>query len=164
MHSNVLLARRESISIKRRSTEACAPAPRKHAAIASLAFSGCGWLGCFHLGVAHHLKSVGALTSETKLAGTSGGALVAVAVGCGLEPKVLLEELKLIGNHCNINGTFWRLRDPLRAMINQVLPDDAVERLRGRVSVTVTPADFDKALAGYHSTCIKLQQYYSNIE
>jgi predicted acylesterase/phospholipase RssA len=118
MHSNVLLARRDSISIKRRSTGS---APRKHAAIESLAFSGCGWLGCFHLGVAHHLKSVGALTSETKLAGTSGGALVAVAVGCGLEPRVLLEELKLIGNHCDINGTFWRLRDPLRAMINQVL-------------------------------------------
>jgi predicted acylesterase/phospholipase RssA len=119
MHSSVLLARRESISIKRRSTETTL-APRKHAVIQSLAFSGCGWLGCFHLGVAHHLISVGALTTETKLAGTSGGALVATAVGCGLQPRVLLEELKLIGNHCNINGTFWRLRDPLRAMINQV--------------------------------------------
>ena len=44
----------------------------------SFAFSGCGWLTPFHLGVISKMKETGYINDKTICSGTSGGALAAL--------------------------------------------------------------------------------------
>ena len=57
----------------------------------SFAFSGCGWLLPFHLGVIHQMVESRILNGETLCAGSSGGAIAATIAVCGISAKQALE-------------------------------------------------------------------------
>lgn len=59
----------------------------------SFAFSGCGWLSPYYFGVLQCLRDNNCLTEKTRYAGTSGGALAAVAGFCDMDTRVVLEAM-----------------------------------------------------------------------
>ena len=102
----------------------------------SYAFSGCGWLTPFHLGVLDELHSRGLINDSTIFAGSSGGAIAAL-VGCsGIHPKEALAKLIELSK----NKDFWADIDAgLRnRSVLLDLPDDIVDRCNGRLHVTAT--------------------------
>jgi hypothetical protein len=102
----------------------------------SYAFSGCGWLTPFHLGVLDELIRRGRVNNRTIFAGSSGGAIAAL-VGCsGVDPRLALEK----SMELSTNKNFWDdidagLRDKALMV---ALPDDIVERCNSRLHVTGT--------------------------
>ena len=102
----------------------------------SFAFSGCGWLTPFHLGVLDALIQRNMVNSETVFAGSSGGAIAAL-VGCsGVHPTLALQKLIDLSK----NKEFWQDIDAgLRNEDFMVdFPDDIVDRCNGRLYVTAT--------------------------
>ena len=74
----------------------------------SFAFSGCGWLSPYYFGVLQCLKENGYLSTGTKFAGTSGGALAAIVGFCDIDTKEALESMISIsqtgGHHLDIDS------------------------------------------------------------
>lgn len=102
----------------------------------SFAFSGCGWLTPFHLGVLDELIRRNRVNDDTIFAGSSGGSIAAL-VGCsGVHPRLALEKSIELSN----NKEFWRdidagLRDK-SLMVD--FPSDIVKRCNGRLHITAT--------------------------
>ena len=69
----------------------------------SFAFSGCGWLSPYYFGVLQCLRDNSYLTSKTRYAGTSGGALAAVAGFCDMDTRVVLEAMVEISQVENVH-------------------------------------------------------------
>ncbi|XP_035828939.1 uncharacterized protein LOC101849893 [Aplysia californica] len=107
--------------------------------IPSFSFSGCGFLGVYHVGVAACLKDHTDVVNrkQIKFAGASAGALVATTLLCDIDlgqmTKLLLEVAKTVRNRENVD-----LDSLLRNLLNHYLPDDAHIRLRNRLYISVT--------------------------
>lgn len=50
----------------------------------SFSFSGCGFLGLYHVGVASCLREYAPISPNTRIGGASAGALAAMAMVCNL--------------------------------------------------------------------------------
>ena len=50
----------------------------------SLSFAGCGFLGLYHLGVASCLREYVPISRNTRICGSSAGALAAMALACDI--------------------------------------------------------------------------------
>ena len=86
----------------------------------------------YHAQIAYELKERRLLTPATRYAGSSAGAIVAAALACDL-PQARVDDALANLFRSFASGTELRfaLRDELRA----VLPEDAPERARGRLTV-----------------------------
>lgn len=117
------------------SSAASAPAPAVRAPPA-FSFSGAGFLSAYHLGVAHGLEQTGAIGPDSRVAGASGGAVIALAVAAK-EVSVLEmhEELKMLAAHCREDGTLWKLETYLRAAFDHKFRDVALAPLNERLTI-----------------------------
>ncbi|GAB5362266.1 hypothetical protein AAMO2058_000782900 [Amorphochlora amoebiformis] len=92
----------------------------------------------YHYGVGVGLRDAGVLIDGfTPLAGSSGGAIAAAALACGLETNQVLNGISRVAEDCREKGALWRMLIPARQLCDEVLPEDAHERMRGNVSVAV---------------------------
>lgn len=109
----------------------------------SLSFAGCGFLGSYHVGVACCIKKYAPQLLQTKLAGTSSGALVACAMinGCSIEDctKIVLETIAESRRHIlgPFSPNFHLVRD-LRRIMDDLLPADAHVCSSGHLYVSMT--------------------------
>ncbi|CAL1541752.1 unnamed protein product [Lymnaea stagnalis] len=107
--------------------------------IPSFSFSGCGFLGVYHVGVAACLRDHTDVIkrNEIKFAGASAGALVATTllldINFGEMTRLLLKVANSVRNKEHLD-----LAQMLKELMNEYLPDDAHERLTGRLYVSVT--------------------------
>lgn len=101
-------------------------------------FSGCGWMLSYHLGVAQTLLDAKKITSQTRFAGASGGALAAAVLACGLCPTDTLQLFQEQAAHCHATGTWWKLKKLLLNMLENTLPHNAHIMCSGRVTVALT--------------------------
>ncbi|TYZ57683.1 hypothetical protein PybrP1_004227 [[Pythium] brassicae (nom. inval.)] len=117
------------------STAAPAPAPALRAPPA-FSFSGAGFLSSYHLGVAHGLEESGAIGPASRVAGASGGAIIALTVAAK-EVSVLEihEELKTMAELCRRDGTVWKLEAYLRAAFDHKFRDVALAPLNERLTI-----------------------------
>ena len=101
----------------------------------SFAFSGCGWLTPFYLGVIDKMQQAGYLTEKSLVAGTSGGSLGALVAVSGIRPQAGLDLII----EMSIDKKFKTNIDlGLKTFMPQLLPDNIVERSNGRLHVCVT--------------------------
>ena len=103
----------------------------------SFAFSGCGWLTPFHLGVVNALRENMYINESTVVAGTSGGALSALLACSGVSTLEALENIVLLSQNQKFRKN---IHSGLRVAISNLLPDDAVVKCNGRLHVVVTRA------------------------
>ncbi|RUS84363.1 hypothetical protein EGW08_007895, partial [Elysia chlorotica] len=107
--------------------------------VPSFSFSGCGFLGVYHIGVASCLRDHTDVVNrkEIRFAGASAGALVATTLLCDIDfgemTRLFLEIAKVVRNKESRD-----LAQLLRAVMHQYLPDDAHLRLRNRLYVSMT--------------------------
>ena len=52
----------------------------------SFSFSGCGFMGLYHVGVASCLREYAPISPDTKFLGASAGSLVAACLACDIPP------------------------------------------------------------------------------
>lgn len=99
-------------------TTAPVPAPAERSAH-NFSFSGAGFLTSYHLGVAQGLDECGVLTSASKVAGASGGAVTALTIAAK-EVGVLEmhEENKALAALSRADGTLWKLEARMRAQFD----------------------------------------------
>ena len=106
----------------------------------SFALSGCGWLTPFHLGVAKELQASGFVSADTTVAGTSGGALGAMAMVSGIKVEDTLEALIDFGNrphlHKNIEANMRMVMLDLLSSTDK--GEAALKHCNGRLIVCVT--------------------------
>jgi len=115
----------------------------------NVSFSGCGFLGVYHLGVAAALRRhvPAAVLAEARFAGASAGALVgaAVAANAPLDPCVeaflstATTVRSLWGGAFNPNS---KLDSAIAAYFRTVFPANAYRDLRGRHHVSLTELPF----------------------
>ena len=82
--------------------------------IASIGFSGSGFLACYHLGVAKCFLEHGYLNYGQKkiggfgprLTGVSGGALIAAAVAAGVDPEVGMQTTLAVAQKTRQKGGY----------------------------------------------------------
>ncbi|CAM9461410.1 unnamed protein product [Phaeothamnion confervicola] len=105
-------------------------------------FSPGGLLFHWPLGVAKALQDQQLLTPLTPIAGASAGALACAVLGCGIDVDAAVRAADRLCLDCRENGTRGRLRGLLADLLDDILPEDAHERLTRRpgvVGVAVTP-------------------------
>lgn len=101
----------------------------------SFAFSGCGWLTPFHLGVIDSMKQHSFLTKESILAGTSGGSIAAL-IGCiDYNPKDAMELLITMSKKPNI---LYDIDGSLRQTLFDILQEDVISKCNNRLHVVIT--------------------------
>jgi len=104
--------------------------------------SGCGWLTPFHLGVARELQDGGFVTASTSCAGTSGGALGAMAMMSGIKIEDALEAMIEFGNKPHLHSDIeTNMREVMQRLLDG--PDGkggplAIKQCNGRLIVVVT--------------------------
>eukprot|EP00475_Leptophrys_vorax_P027253 TRINITY_DN38857_c0_g1_i1.p1 TRINITY_DN38857_c0_g1~~TRINITY_DN38857_c0_g1_i1.p1 ORF type:complete len:653 (-),score=-19.68 TRINITY_DN38857_c0_g1_i1:435-2393(-) len=101
-------------------------------------FSAAGLLFPYHLGVTQFLQESGYITEHTPLSGSSAGAIVCATIASGVDARTALRLTKYLAADCRENGTAFRLGMLLRAVLEEILPEDAHERCCGRIRVAVT--------------------------
>ncbi|KAK3756767.1 hypothetical protein RRG08_019259 [Elysia crispata] len=107
--------------------------------VPSFSFSGCGFLGVYHIGVASCLRDHTDVVNrkQIRFAGASAGALVATTLLCGIDfgemTRLFLEIAKVVRNKDPVD-----LAQLLRGVMYEYLPDDAHLRLRNRLYVSMT--------------------------
>ncbi|XP_013089329.1 uncharacterized protein LOC106073345 isoform X1 [Biomphalaria glabrata] len=107
--------------------------------VPSFSFSGCGFLGVYHVGVAACLRDHTDVVNrkEIKFAGASAGAIVATTLLCDIDfgevTRLLLKVAWAVRNKEHID-----LAQVLRDLMNKYLPDNAHELLSGRLYISVT--------------------------
>lgn len=112
----------------------------------AISFSGCGFLGVYHVGVLQCFQKYGKelLDKFTKFGGASAGSLAAVVLAvcpeklsigkslvCGMAAEVRKHPLGLLtpGFHLSAH---------VKKMMEEVLPEDAHTKATGRVFISVT--------------------------
>ncbi|EDQ91546.1 uncharacterized protein MONBRDRAFT_23560 [Monosiga brevicollis MX1] len=103
-----------------------------------IAFSGCGWMLPYHIGVAHGLVAAGRIRQFTRFAGASGGSLIGAYLACAIDPETVLEAHLYQSEICRQEGTWWKLRRLLEHMMDETLPHNAHIKCSGRLSVAMT--------------------------
>lgn len=112
-------------------------------------FDSCGWLYCYHFGVAQWISEnmlpeglTGADADGDKypkglaFSGSSGGSLVAGALGSGINIRDLFEYVLSMHAPCTTNP--WQIFPALESALDRFLPDNCAKSLSGRVRVLLT--------------------------
>lgn len=105
----------------------------------SLSFGGCGWALAWSLGVARGLARLRPAELD-RFSGASGGALVAATLALGINQRDALDAMRAAAQGLSRRGTsaFGRTGDVLERILEDLLPADAHERLRGSALLTVS--------------------------
>ncbi|CAE7673757.1 ELOVL7 [Symbiodinium sp. CCMP2456] len=119
----------------------------------SIAFDSSGWLYCYHFGVAawlrEHLVPDDLKPEEAEsekfpnhlaFSGSSGGALVATVLSCGLQPKEVFEVVLTKQPECAYNP--FRMLPAAEDVLRKMLPANAYRSLSGRIRVLLTRVSF----------------------
>lgn len=107
----------------------------------SFALSGCGWLTPFHFGVGKELKDAGYVNQNTIAAGTSGGALGALAIVSGLSPDDALEAMIEFGKMPQLHNN---IELNMRGVLTNLLSGEdgkgtaTLAQCNGRLIIVVT--------------------------
>jgi hypothetical protein len=101
----------------------------------SFAFSGCGWLSPFYLGVIEVMKRELWLTNKSLIAGTSGGSLGAVLALSDIDTKEALEAIIKFSRDKSFHNN---IDVGLKKTLDDMLPSDIVEKCNGRLHVVTT--------------------------
>lgn len=112
-------------------------------------FDSCGWLYCYHFGVAmwisehmfpEGLTGADATTSKypkgLAFSGSSGGSLVAGALGSGINIRDLFEYV--LSLHASCVGNPFQIFPSLESALDKFLPTNCARSLSGRVRVLLT--------------------------
>lgn len=115
----------------------------------SLSFSGCGFLGIYHVGVASCIKEYAPHLYENKIIGASAGALVSSALlsGCCLgECTTFVLKLSMDARSRTLGPLSPRfaLVSNLRKALEIFLPDDAHTRVSGKLYISLTRVSDNK--------------------
>ncbi len=106
-------------------------------------FAGASWMIMYHIGVASALRERWDLTRPaTKLAGTSSGSMLAMALGSGVPLSTLLNRAIDQAKVCErrVLGPLGVMSEVSLGGAHTYLPSDASQRLSGRLRVSVTQA------------------------
>nr|CCA27363.1 conserved hypothetical protein [Albugo laibachii Nc14] len=85
----------------------------------NFSFSGAGFLISYHLGVAVYLQEKNLLTSKSKVAGASGGAITALAIAADQDLVAVQNDVKAMAALCRSEGTWGRLEPRLRHLFKE---------------------------------------------
>ena len=112
---------------------------------ANVSFSGCGFIGIYHVGVSACLKRHAPHLLQNKVGGSSAGAMAAVALVCDLSMVDVARSVAMLAHTVNqkFMGPFnpaFNLHEMLKSMFIEVFPDDVAERARSRLFVSITRA------------------------
>ena len=113
----------------------------------NLSFCGCGFLGIYHVGVASCFHEYAPQVSMHKIAGSSAGALVAIAYICGNIPLAYCTTDFLavaIEARAHTLGPFhpsFDVQAMVREALERGLPEDAYKRADGKLHVSLTRVD-----------------------
>ncbi|CAK9065872.1 unnamed protein product [Durusdinium trenchii] len=118
----------------------------------SIAFDSSGWMYCYHFGVAAWLREhmvpddVTPENVETNFpqnlsfSGSSGGALVATALGTGLNVRDVFEMVVAKQPECKYNP--FAMLPAAEDVLQKAMPDNAHKSLSGRVRILLTRVSF----------------------
>jgi hypothetical protein len=103
----------------------------------SISFSGSGWLVPFHLGVLQSFTKGQDIipSSDSILAGTSGGSLCALMGCAGFSANKALSLIVQLSRNSEFNND---INAGLKKHVRPLLPPDILERCNGKLHVTVT--------------------------
>lgn len=109
----------------------------------SFSFSGCGFLGLYHVGVASCLREYAPISPNTRIGGASAGALAAMAMVCNLPLGESTSEILQVAIKARSRalGPFHPSFDVNKIIYDglvKTLPDDAHLRANGRLFISVT--------------------------
>ena len=101
----------------------------------SFAFSGCGWLNVFYLGVIEAMKREGWMNHNSLLAGTSGGSLGAVLAISDIDTKVSLEAIIEMSKNKKFKSNIDK---GLKETLGEILPLDIHTKCNDRLFIVTT--------------------------
>ena len=111
----------------------------------NITFSGCGFLGIYHVGVASALKDRAPKLLERieNFGGASAGALAAGSLLCGIDLSESLDfTLRLAERAHKLSvGPFhprFRLTKTIRRVFQQMIPADAYKKCSGKLHISLT--------------------------
>ncbi|KAH8266852.1 hypothetical protein KR026_005245, partial [Drosophila bipectinata] len=109
----------------------------------SVSFAGCGFLGIYHVGVAVCLRQHAPQLLLERIGGASAGALTACCLLCELPLETMAGDFLRIVQETRRHslGAFspwFNLPDCLLEGMQRRLPDDAHERVNGRLHISLT--------------------------
>ncbi|XP_050548798.1 1-acylglycerol-3-phosphate O-acyltransferase Pnpla3-like isoform X2 [Daktulosphaira vitifoliae] len=109
----------------------------------NVSFSGCGFLGIYHIGVASCLKSYAPHLLDNKLCGSSAGAIAACCLLCDLPLELITSHTIDIIKEARSKtlGPFspsMNMSEHLYSRLNEDIPDDVHERVTGKLFVSLT--------------------------
>jgi len=118
----------------------------------SFAFSGCGWLIPFHLGVLSALRENNVLSQDTIFSGTSGGAITAFLAVSDISEKNVLD---LIIDFSRSEVFHADIDNGLRFLLKKFTNEKSVSNCNNRLHTVVTnvwpPSIFPKVISTYKS-------------
>ena len=111
----------------------------------NLTFSGCGFLGIYHVGVASALKDRAPELLERikNFGGASAGALAAGSLLCGISLSESLQFTLRLAEHARrfSIGPFhpkFQLTTTIRKVFRRMIPDDAYKLCSGKLHISLT--------------------------
>ncbi len=111
----------------------------------NITFSGCGFLGIYHVGVASALKDRAPelLEKIDNFGGASAGALAAGSLLCGISLSESLQFTLRLAEHARrfSIGPFhprFQLTKTIRKVFRRMIPDDAYKLCSGRLHISLT--------------------------
>eukprot|EP00039_Didymoeca_costata_P005050 m.78009 g.78009 ORF g.78009 m.78009 type:complete len:278 (-) comp12652_c0_seq1:194-1027(-) len=107
--------------------------------IKALSFSGAGFLTPFHAGVIHELTEHGLHIKDNNciLYGASGGAIVAAAAKCGLDPETQIRIGMDMIKEAKETGIWGKVGGLLESKLHTFLPEDAAQLCNKAVGLAV---------------------------
>ncbi|XP_046917761.2 uncharacterized protein LOC124498094 [Dermatophagoides farinae] len=109
----------------------------------SFSFSGCGFMGLYHVGVASCLREYAPISPDTKFLGASAGSLAAISLVCDMPLGESTSEILNVAMRARARalGPFhpsFDINRILYDLLMRTLPDDAHIRANGRMYISVT--------------------------
>ena len=119
---------------------------------ANISFSGCGFIGIYHVGVSICLQKYAPGLLRGKIGGSSAGAMCALALTSGVSLVEVTRLVALLASEANKHklgplSPRFSLHQKLKDNFDQLLPEDVVEKINGRCFISITKAiDNNKGL------------------
>ena len=106
----------------------------------NFSFGGCGWNMGYHLGVMTSLQTAGFLDFEggSRIATASGAAVIGACIASGLSAEDVHAAIVRTNEHnrrLGIPEWYWGLNKVIGNILEELLPDDAHLRVRGRIVI-----------------------------
>jgi len=134
----------------------------------NVSFSGCGFLGMYHIGVLARLRE-GQDSEKDSFAissalGASAGALAATALVLDLPVPLLKTKLQEIATRVNSLGFLgpfhpnFDVNDLFRKELTQILPPDAHIKATGRLHISLTDSTLNNVIVSSYSDLNELKE------